>query len=252
MDWDAPLGEEDEKKRKAEFDVKYDGVKIRTESTPAANIVARYYREFRGPKRQIAIPPLKRMRSASENPCDPAIKRSRLADNAELLQKGMRDMPDKFFFTVLEVLMAVRLMTNAWALTGTVEVESKVEFDQSAGKFLKVPQVHLSQAIHYHDFVYEKAMLHLSQGCPEGTTITWILDKDRQTRSKARELFADGWPYGEAILKCLEVHCAVVWTIGSTGSPSGRGPCPVSRMRQTRARPGRRSRQGASATAGRR
>ena len=100
MDWDAPLGEDDEKKRAEDFGKKYDGLKLRTESMPAANIIARYYREFRGPKRQVAIPPLKRMRSAAENPCEPAVKRSRLADNAELLQKGIRDMPDKFFHTV--------------------------------------------------------------------------------------------------------------------------------------------------------
>ena len=214
MDWDAPLGEDDEKKRSEDFSGRYDGLKFRSGSTPAANVVARYFREFRGPKKQASIPPLKRMRSAEENPCEPSVKRSKLADNAELLQKGYKDLPDKYFATVPEVLMAVRLMTNAWALSGTTEVDSKVDYDQTQSKYNKVPQVHLSQAIHYHDFVYDKAMNHPG---PEFATIAWILDRDRQTRSKARELFAEGWPYGEAIVKCLEMHCTVLWNLDNRG-----------------------------------
>ena len=70
--------------------------------------------------------------------------------------------------------------------------------------------MHLSQATHYHDFVYEKALQHPG---PEDATITWVLDRDRQTGSKARELFADGWPCGEAIRKCFEVHCTVLWNL---------------------------------------
>ena len=99
MDWDAPLGEDDEKKRADDVASRYDGLKLLSGSMPAANVIARYYREFGAPKKQAAIPALKRMRSAAENPCEPSVKRQKLAENTELLQKGFRDVPDKYFYT---------------------------------------------------------------------------------------------------------------------------------------------------------
>ena len=66
MDWDEPLKEHEEEKRKSEFDGAYDALAFLAESTLAATIVARFYREFHGVKRFMSICALKRMRSEAE------------------------------------------------------------------------------------------------------------------------------------------------------------------------------------------
>ena len=52
---------------------------------------------------------------------------------------------------------------------------------------------------------------------PAEAAVRWLLDRDRQTRAKARTLYAAGWPWGEALEQAREVHCAVLWTLGNTG-----------------------------------
>eukprot|EP00971_Amphidinium_carterae_P344290 6484593-Amphidinium_carterae.1 len=48
-------------------------------------------------------------------------------------------------------------------------------------------------------------------------TIKWVLDRDLQTRAKARSLHIEGFPYGEALRAARETHLAVLWTTTSIG-----------------------------------
>ena len=52
----------------------------------------------------------------------------------------------------------------------------------------------------------------------QAEAVAWILDRDRQTRLKARSLYLDGWPWGEAITEACEKHCSVLWTVSQPAS----------------------------------
>eukprot|EP00959_Pyramimonas_sp_CCMP1952_P269177 5627845-Pyramimonas_sp.AAC.1 len=51
--------------------------------------------------------------------------------------------------------------------------------------------------------------------------IAWIVDRDRQTRNKARTLFQQGFPWGEAIIRALEHHLVLEWKITGLGVSQG-------------------------------
>eukprot|EP00971_Amphidinium_carterae_P333016 6467480-Amphidinium_carterae.1 len=50
---------------------------------------------------------------------------------------------------------------------------------------------------------------------PAHATIQWLLDRDMQTRAKARCLHQEKYPWAEALRVARETHLAVLWT--STG-----------------------------------
>ena len=124
----------------------------------------------------------------------------------------VRRFPDLDFQTLLQVTGAMRLMTNMWTMTGIEEVDSKQEYDQSSSKYKKVRQCLMTQFLSYHDFFFRKAMEHPG---PPHKAIAWLVDRDSQTRAKARQLFQQGWPWGEALLHARDVLCHVLWTCGA-------------------------------------
>ena len=213
MDYDTPLGETEETTRKDQFDGAYSGLAFEPETTPMATIVARFFREFRSRPRQMTMALLKRMRSDAECKNTPPSKRERLAERVEITYDSER-MPDRKFGTVLDVLHAVKICTNAMALAGANEIESKTEYDDATKAYKMVKEVHLSQAIAYADFVFQKAREHPG---PEHITINWLIDRDIKTRSQARKLFVKGWPYGEALTQATQMQCAVLWNLGAVG-----------------------------------
>ena len=54
---------------------------------------------------------------------------------------------------------------------------------------------------------------------PERVVVSWLLDRDRQTRSKARSLLVEGLPWGVALRAARESHCLVLWNVGLPGIP---------------------------------
>ena len=52
---------------------------------------------------------------------------------------------------------------------------------------------------------------------PPKDTVAWLLDRDRQTRTKARTLIADGTPWSKALRLSWETHLGVLWTVGGVG-----------------------------------
>ena len=214
VDWDTPLDETEEEKRRAEFDPAYDSLTFEAESMPAAAIIGRFFREFRTAKRQISVAQLKRMRSEAE--CRPvlAAQSTQLAENVRLTYTQAPRMPDRSFGSLLDVLYAIKLLTNCWVLTGATKVESKIHMEKATNSYLKVRECHLSQALAYYDFCCLKARAHPG---PPQATISWLLDRDRQTRAKARTLFAQGWPYGEAVHHAKDTAVSMLWNQGKVG-----------------------------------
>ena len=216
-DWDAPLNEKDEAERKATFDGAYDNLRYDQESQPAATLVGRGYREFTNGKREMSLTPLKKMRSEADYRHYPQHKKEKLAGESGLeitYTDPVPKLPDIDFKTMLQLQAAMKLLTNMWTMTGAGLVDSKTEYDQQLRAFKKVRMCHMTQATSYNDFFMRKGMEHPG---PEHKTIAWLIDRDRQTRSKARGLFQQGWPWGEAIIHSRDVLCQVLWTCGAKG-----------------------------------
>ena len=180
---------------------------------------------------------LKRMRSEAEFRSHPATKRQRLMgdkdDTFEITAREVVKMPDLDIQTLLQVNAAMKLMSNVWTMAGAMLVDSKTDFGRASGTYKKVRMIHMSQSISYADFFMRKSMEHPGS---EPKVVAWLIDRDRQTRSKARQLFQQGWPWGEALLHSRDVLCQVLWTCSEKdiagrrraqwGSRAGRQPSP--------------------------
>ena len=101
---------------------------------------------------------------------------------------------------------------NAWALTGTEVTEGTGEIKAKGldGDY--------NDGIAYYGFVLDRAMAHPG---PTRDTVAWILDRDRQTRTKARTLISEGLPWGKALRLSWETHLGVLWTVGGVGVTQG-------------------------------
>ena len=185
-DWDAPLDETEEKKRKTDCDRAYDNLQYDAESQPASTLVGRCYREFTNDKREKSLESLKRMRSEAEFRNQVTNKKQSLL-NGEGVELTYTDsvprFPDIDFVSLLQVTGAMRLMTNMWTMTGVNEVDSKTDFDQATHQYKKVRQCHMSQATSYHDFFFRKAMEH--PGPPTRPSPGWWTETARAGRRPA-------------------------------------------------------------------
>ena len=103
LEYDLPVDEPEEKTRKGEFDGAYSNLSFNEDSTPAATIVGRFYREFRSEPRQMTMAHLTRMRSDTETRPMPPAKRSRLGEEVEMIWNAFLELPDKKIHTVLDV-----------------------------------------------------------------------------------------------------------------------------------------------------
>ena len=207
-DWDVALSDEQEAVRKTEFETAYPGLEFDSESTPAVQLVGRVSREFKDAKRQISILALAKMRSVSDYMNLPANVKKQLAEGVEVTLTDQPRLPDITFRTVLQLMHSMKLLCNLWIWTGAEKVDSK----ERPGE--KVHMIHQTQAMSYGDFFMRKAMEHPG---PARLTLRWLLQRDRQTRGKARQLYAAGYPFGEALLRARDFDCQVLWTCGATG-----------------------------------
>ena len=118
------------------------------------------------------------------------------------------ELPGQSFQSVLEVLVALQILVHTWASTGT-EVTTSTTDPKLTGL-----DGDLSEGLGYYAFVLDKAMTHPG---PMHETVAWLLDRDRQTRTKARTLIADGCPWTRALRISWETHMSVLWTVGGVG-----------------------------------
>ena len=195
-----------------DFTAAYGGLSFDTESTPAASIIGRMYREFT--KKKVSVMSLSKMRSEADAKHTAGRSRRKLTEDITL-QIDVEDVaaPDTMRETCIEVLWRLQLMTNGWAMTGVEEVDVPEGLNARVGK---TRMCHLTEAMAYHQFVARKAAEHPG---PEQVVVSWLLERDRQTRSKARSLLVEGLPWGMALRAARESHCLVLWNVGLPGIP---------------------------------
>merc|ERR1712023_106933 len=93
-DWDTPLDDDAEDKRKLDFAAAYDELSFESESTPGAAIIGCLYREFRGPQRQVSVMPLHKMRSEAEFKAVGAVKRRKIGQGLSMSIESEQHVPD--------------------------------------------------------------------------------------------------------------------------------------------------------------
>ena len=206
VDIEAPLDEILKKKLESDFATAY-SYRLTSDFEPTDAPFARVYREFK--KKSIMVYALGKVRSASQVSFSRPVKHRKLTSNISLAihdRDGGQETPDIQFSDPLVVLWSLKILCVAWAKAGTHEVQSKL----TPGEMVR--ECSLSDAYGYHDFCMMKIMSFV--GSTE-ETIRWFLDRDRHTRVKARDLFSQGWPWGEALRESREKHCSVLWTVAA-------------------------------------
>ena len=182
---------------------------------PSDSIFAQNHKEFRTHCKSIEA--LEKMKSAALFTAAASKDRKSQVGNLEISWRDKQsDVPDIKIDSIPKLLFAIKLMVRSWALGGTNEVPSK----RTHGVNVRVAE--LTECIDYEDFLHTK-ILEFPGSARE--CIAWAMVRDQQTRSSARDLYLEGWPWGEAISEARERKCAVLWTVGNS-SPVG-APIPV-------------------------
>ncbi|CAK0815468.1 unnamed protein product, partial [Prorocentrum cordatum] len=177
-DWDTPLGQEEEDKRKDKFKRACD--------------------DYRCALRLMCV-------------CRARIGKKPFGGVALACSPRPR-LPDLPLSTALRVLWALRLQCNCWAIAGASLVGSKQNWGEEKRACRKVRECHVSDAQAYYDFVYRKAMEHKG---PEPATVAWLIDRDRAARAKAKSLCSAGWPWAEALQGAKDLRSTI--TCSGTG-----------------------------------
>ena len=233
VDWDRPLDPDLQKTQEKTFFGIYN-LKFEPASYPSDALFGRVYREFR--RKCPSVMELSKVRSAAQSSTVMGARTvKRIADGVAITVDGPAEEHDTPFTSVMSVLWALRILCHAWAMTGTTQRDSLMR----AGT--KVRDADMSECFAYYDFVYETALRHPGT---QQQAQAWIIERDRQTRAKARSLYLEDWPWGEALRESRERHLAVLWTCGSAGMraeqiPVAAGPRmaadPITPVRQPRA-----------------
>ena len=201
--WDSPLDPDLQRNREATF-TKLHNLRFEPHVCPSDALFGRLYREFK--RRCLTVLELGKVRSAAQHQAVMgSSKTRRIMEGVSLTLDGEQDTADLSFATPLQVIWALQILTHGWIMTGTSQRDSVAKPGTT------VVDASATECFAYLHFVIEQIMRHPG---PPAQTTAWALERDRQTRAKARALFLDNWPWGEALRESRERHLAVLWTCG--------------------------------------
>ena len=203
-DLEAPLEEGARESQENDFKAAY-GLVLEPEDTPSDALFNRSFREFR--RKHKTIEDLSRVRSIAEVGPNTAPDRTERMGNLEIIvHRGRQSQRE--FRTVQQLMQAHLIMANSWMLNGTAMRPSKLVPGTMVRDFSLQDRDSLSS------FMRTKSREHLGT---EAQKIHFLLQRDQQTRLKARHLYnSEGWPWGEALKKVREQDLAVLWTVGQS------------------------------------
>ena len=178
FDWDHPLDPDLKATTTKNYEDHYH-LKHAPECTPSDSLFGRVYREFN--KRTISLYPLYKVRTTSNSqPLLELSKKRKLGNGISLTLDADEPRSDTAIVTALQLLLALQTLCVAWAMAGMPPVPSKLHPGTT------VKDAELSDCLAYHTFVMVKIMSHYG---PEDVTISWVLERDMQTRLKAIQLY---------------------------------------------------------------
>ncbi|CAK0873242.1 unnamed protein product, partial [Prorocentrum cordatum] len=221
-DWDTPLTTPEEEQRANDFGKAYDNLVFESESQPLKTLIGRQWREFVSSTRAVTTLRLERMRTEADlqGVRQKAPKKTPIGGGYHITKDEEKEarLPEIKIQSVLQFLKCLKVLTHLWALCGAALVDSKEDVDKATHQPKKVRQCHLEVCVRYYDFVLLKLLDH------PGTLhekVLWAYDRDRTTRNKARTLYQQGWPWGEALVASFTNHCALEWKVTGVGISSG-------------------------------
>ena len=156
-DVDAPLPSGVKERQEACFAKAYNGLKFEPEASPADNIFARFFREFR--KRGLQVYPLNKMKSAAhpESIMEMSHKKRKMCAGLSIVDERDHDDKPLYLGDILAVLQAIKIQCVGWAMTGTDMIESKV----TPG--LQVREADLSECLAYLEWCTTHARENLGR-----------------------------------------------------------------------------------------
>jgi hypothetical protein len=167
-------------------------------NTPSDLLIAKLYREAqRGTATVIQI---KRVQCLAEASAPSNMQRRDLGHNIRLL---IGEDPDPIM-SVYRYYLGLRVLANAYALTGQHMANSKV----LEGKSVRFSPWAVN--VQYAEYCLRKVMTTSMQPHQQ---LDWLQLKDEATRTKMVEHIRFGYPQGEALTKALQ-EMEVAWTIG--------------------------------------
>jgi hypothetical protein len=216
IDLDRPLEPEVQKQQEDRFYSLY-RLKLTPEVAPSDALFGRIYRELR--RNTVSVIDLTKVRSAAEQAAHaPLAKRLKLSDSIALLTDDAGDIPASGPMNLLALLRKHRTLCLCFSLAGTTLKDSKL----TPGT--QTVDADLSELLAYHEYVTNAAII---QTMSASAAQAWIIDRDRQTRLKARTLYLENWPLAEALREAREKSLAVIWTIQSTPATTAAASTPA-------------------------
>ena len=184
-DLDAPLDIEDFKAQVQEFRDAYH-LTYDEESMPCSTQFARAVREFK--RRNKSLDNIFKVKSQAQFAYSSSGEKSAsLGAGIQVVFSEDLTSTDRDLSSIPRLLWAFKLMANTWAVAGAMMVDSKFAPNT------RVREAELTHVTAYVDFLHIQAIAHPG---PPKLTVDWLIDRDRQTRSKARQLCLSGWPFG--------------------------------------------------------
>ena len=191
--WDAPPDPDVQlKQEQAVQDLHR--LRLEPDATPCDTLFARLFRRFYG------------QTVAQTSPIMDTVKQRRLHPDITITPNEADDTETETT-NGFQLLRALRVLMTAYAMVGTTKRDS-------GGR---VRTADLSKSMACAELCTTAA---LAQPQLRSPTTRWLLDRDHQTQVKVRALYADDWPFGEALRTAREKHVASLWTVttGHMGS----------------------------------
>ena len=188
---DTPIDSDDRALQDEQFEKAYGGLSFEQEFVPADPLYGRLFREFR--RRNISVYSLGRVRAAASYDLAHDKRLRKIADNL-YSKDDSYDPPNINFSSVLQLLVAARILANGWAMVGTRKLDSRL-LPRLDGTAPQVRDCDLTEAIAYVDFLTMQSLTHPG---PEPATVTYLYSV------VARRHFG-------CSLTLLPSTCVVVW-----------------------------------------
>ena len=160
--------------------------------TPADNVVARIYREFR--RKSHTLLPVTRVRSLAFDRRPVQRARREIADGVVIETDARKEIAVR---DLNEYVWGLKILAVCWTLCGNYKTKSS-----RGDKKADILYCTHTEAFGYADRVLRKAMQH----APARSALEWIRDRDESTRATAVMKARSEIPWGEALVDAWAEH----------------------------------------------
>ena len=184
-DIEKPLEANDTVELRKLWTLSYPHVSYDEYLTPADNVVARVYREFR--RKSHSLTPINRVRSIAFDRRPIVKARREIAEGVVIETDSRKEVHIRSYD---EYIWGLKILAVCWTLVGNFKTKSS-----RGDKKTDVLYCSHTEAFGYADRVLRKAM----QNAPTRDALSWVRDRDEATRATAVMKARSDIPFGEAL-----------------------------------------------------